>query len=50
MAIDEIYRFETAQIPEGLLHSESMPPSELKDEDHRPFHFVIYIISHGFGT
>lgn len=50
VAVDKIYRIETAQIPEGLLHGESMSSSELQDEYHRPFHLVTYIISHGLSV
>lgn len=46
VAVDEIYSFVATQVVEGLFHRQSILAPELKDEDHRPFQFVLYIVFH----
>jgi hypothetical protein len=46
--INEIYTLEAAQIIESLLRSKTVSTSELRDEDKRPFQFVVIAISHDF--
>ena len=44
MAIDKVYAFISSQVVERLFHRQTKSPSELRNENQRPFYFIGIVI------